>query len=589
MHASPPATKSPWSQASWLKLLHYKKNSWNAGWTSQIDDPGFFLSPLGKSDPQAEWEATQSAFLKNPSASCRFPARFLLLNQNSPAATSALKTCQDFQKFKSYLSAKSVSLIFSSYYLNNPSSAFGHTFLRFNQWSDPARQELLDHAVDFAANVDTQNAFIYGVKGIFGLFKGTFSLKPYFLQVRQYSAFQSRDLWSYRVKFTESEVDYLIAHLWEVGQSWIDYFYFDENCAYHILGVLEVVRPELNLTDELPAYVIPIDTIRVLKRHNLLDEPDYRPSVKTTLDHRLDGLSSTQLSKVSAWTDLEQKPLELVIPEDAPALDAALDYLNYLFPFEVQFADSPASKRKTQLGRMRASIGIPTPKLNIAVPRHEQPDRVHKTSILSLMSGSSELDKSFVTLRWRPVFHDFLDSSRGFPAYAEIEFFDTSLRWNIERKKFWLEDLTMFQVYSLSPWESLYRPLSWHLRVGAQTLTADLCPDCLAGTIEGGGGLSLRTLSLLLEGEGTLHPDLPGAWGYLAVGPTLILRIPDQGDWGLMLKGHYRYRFFVDQATRDHWGRLNIRYSISKDLSVIAEGGLRRMHPEGRMEVRFYF
>src|SRR5713101_4198354 len=42
----------------WHLLLHYRPNRLHSGYTSAIEDPQFFLSPLGKTDPQAELAAT---------------------------------------------------------------------------------------------------------------------------------------------------------------------------------------------------------------------------------------------------------------------------------------------------------------------------------------------------------------------------------------------------------------------------------------------------------------------------------------------------------------------------------------------------
>ncbi|MDH5296910.1 MAG: DUF4105 domain-containing protein, partial [Nitrospirota bacterium] len=41
----------------WHLLLHYRKD-FLRGYTSEVDDPGFFLSPNGKTDPEAELQAT---------------------------------------------------------------------------------------------------------------------------------------------------------------------------------------------------------------------------------------------------------------------------------------------------------------------------------------------------------------------------------------------------------------------------------------------------------------------------------------------------------------------------------------------------
>ena len=44
-------------EREWHLLLHYRADLFG-GYTSEQDDPGFFLSPEGKTDPQAELDAT---------------------------------------------------------------------------------------------------------------------------------------------------------------------------------------------------------------------------------------------------------------------------------------------------------------------------------------------------------------------------------------------------------------------------------------------------------------------------------------------------------------------------------------------------
>src|SRR4026208_255060 len=41
-------------QREWHVLLHYPKKLFGSGFTSMQDDPGFFMAPTGKTDPQAE-------------------------------------------------------------------------------------------------------------------------------------------------------------------------------------------------------------------------------------------------------------------------------------------------------------------------------------------------------------------------------------------------------------------------------------------------------------------------------------------------------------------------------------------------------
>ncbi|MEO7862245.1 MAG: hypothetical protein ABIU05_17805, partial [Nitrospirales bacterium] len=69
-------------EREWHLLLHYRKTLFG-GYTSEQDDPGCFLSPDGKTDPQAELDATLKQFFseelvgrsKQP-AQCAFIARY---------------------------------------------------------------------------------------------------------------------------------------------------------------------------------------------------------------------------------------------------------------------------------------------------------------------------------------------------------------------------------------------------------------------------------------------------------------------------------------------------------------------------------
>ena len=39
-------------------------------------------------------------------------------------------------------------------------------------------------------------------------------------------------------------------HAWELGNASFDYFFFKENCSYHLLALLDYADPTLHLTDE---------------------------------------------------------------------------------------------------------------------------------------------------------------------------------------------------------------------------------------------------------------------------------------------------------------------------------------------------
>src|SRR5205814_8251235 len=96
----------------------------------------------------------------------------------------------------------------------------------------------------FAAVADTSNAMLYALARPVGSCRGEFVARPYFYKVREYADFESRDLWEYELALDGRKLALLVAHLWELGQTWFDYYYATENCSYQILGALEAADPE---------------------------------------------------------------------------------------------------------------------------------------------------------------------------------------------------------------------------------------------------------------------------------------------------------------------------------------------------------
>ena len=106
-------------QRYWHLLLHYRPNVLD-GFTSQADDPDFFLAPNGKTNPQAELEATLQAFFLSEEfgdihqpAQCAFVARYHWLNTQLAFDPRRLprQPCKEFQLWVQELNPAGVSLI----------------------------------------------------------------------------------------------------------------------------------------------------------------------------------------------------------------------------------------------------------------------------------------------------------------------------------------------------------------------------------------------------------------------------------------------------------------------------------------------
>ena len=129
------------SEREWHLLLHYRKDLFG-GHTSEQDDPGFFMSPDGKTDPQAELDATLKQFFSKElvgrsrqPAQCAFIARYEWLRNQLRFDETRLPpmACERFERWFTDFEAQSITLIFPSAFLNNPASMFGHTLLRVDQ------------------------------------------------------------------------------------------------------------------------------------------------------------------------------------------------------------------------------------------------------------------------------------------------------------------------------------------------------------------------------------------------------------------------------------------------------------------------
>ncbi len=333
--------------AAWLGLGHWRPTLWG-GWKSEADGPAFFLAEEdGKHDPAAELEATIRAFFSRewvqtpdwlpaagraedpggeavegpgserrpvsaaiapwrvlPHPLCRFPARLAFLEDVLGIRQEELPqvVCPGLEEFRQAMSVTGVDLVFSSYYLNNPASAFGHTFLRIERAGSlvrGVRRDLLDFAIDFSADVDTRNSLAYVVKGLTGRFPGRFHRIPYYYKVREYSDYESRDIWEYQLALEKRQMDALVDHIWELGWTHFDYFYLDENCAYHILGAIDAVLPDLSLLEGLKSFVLPADTVKVLEAvDGLVTGVHYRPSLRTQFRARAAGMTRQEARAV---------------------------------------------------------------------------------------------------------------------------------------------------------------------------------------------------------------------------------------------------------------------------------------------------
>lgn len=621
---------------AWLRLLHYRPGG-AGGWKSDADGPSFFLAPNGKRNPDAELAATLEGLFWTSAPEgrvhpqCQFPARaaWLYKELRFDLTKMPLQQCDKLNDFLARVAPVSATLVFSSYYMNNPASAFGHTFLRLNKAPRGLRiskDELRDYAFNFAASVDTDNKVIYGVKGLLGGFHGDWTHQLYFYKVREYSEFESRDLWEYDLALSPEELAMLTAHLWELGGTWFDYYYLDENCSFQIVAAIEAVAPRLELTKYLGPFVIPADTLRaVMKNEGLVEGIYYRPSIRRQFETRAAGLTDDELELVHQLDENQQLPFppEMTPKKQAELIDAALDYVDLRDAEAIIFhTDRKVTERRQALLERRAQIRVQSPPLQIHAPEDKQPHRGHYSSRGGFGVGAEADEGTFFRYEARIAFHDLGDASAGYPELSHIEFAPIRIRHSVPLDHFMLEHAYLARIMSLTPMGRFDKSSSWHVRIGAATLRDGVCakspyqtPEekegrCLAGEVAGGTGLTVGFFNekLVLYGlaDAALHGSgaINGPWGIplrLSLAPHAGMRAKLTDRFTFLLDGSY---FFHGEEgdngsafkVRESWdatahGRfhLNERFAFDLEAHALSTDGRAPDGIEGAAMMLIYF
>jgi len=480
----------------WQRLGHYYPVGWGrSNWRSQVDDKAFFLSPQGAVDAYAELRATLNAFYDssenlNQHAVCRFPARWLWLSRQLalPAPPITPEQCPELKEWQGFIKPYSLTLVFASSYLNSPSSMFGHTFLRIDPANLKQSSDWLSQAVNFGAEYrPDDNSLIYAYRGIFGGYPGFFSVLSYQEKINEYNNIENRDLWEYQLNLSDDEVRMLAAHLWELKNIKFDYFFFDENCSYRLLELLEIARPSVELTDRFSWRAIPLDTVRVVQQAGMVSEVSYRPSKATELQFNVDLLNA------------EQQKLALDLAEANATIDAIQAYDKstqariLLLAYQQVRANQRKQTRKAEYAARSLALLQALHALGAAdqasVPRPAQPDSGHMTFLTALGLGRSN-GSQMADLRVRASYHDLADAPQGYLDGAAINLGDMHLRAR-EHEGWQLEALHLIDIRSHSPRNQFVSPLTWRINTGLERVFSE-DDSALAAQVHGGAGMTYR-------------------------------------------------------------------------------------------------
>ena len=574
-----PDTGNLHQHPAWLTLLHYQPDRFGDGYTGQADDDSFFLSDHGKTSPKAELEATLKAITQpgggDDHARCRFPARDRWLRQQLDLPQQPAD-CPAFREWAEELNTETVTLVFAASYLNSPSSMFGHTFLRL----DPPQEDeetnlILANTISYAADAAAHDSeILFAYKGIFGGYPGITSIQPYYEKIRLYSDIEHRDLWEYKLNLTQAEVDMMLAHTWEIRDRNFDYYFFDENCAYRLLALIDVARPGTNLLSEVSTHAIPSDTVRWVVDRGLVEDVYYRPSAATSVSHSIDSLPDDHQTLAAAIANgyvaadaPEVKALK--DKEQARVLDTTYDYVRYQSEADGWPREHAAPlshdllRQRSRIRGVAAQDGPPEPAI--------RDDQGHDTFRASI-SGGRMGERNFTELTLRPAYHDVLDPPAGYRGGAQLQFLRLDARLYTDNDELQVEQLTGVEIRSLSPRNQFFSPLSWQVGFGGRrtdTETDRVFTPYLEGGAGGSWQLTNGTQAFAIA-TADLEIDDDLRRGYDAA-PGADLGILHQNNQFSLLGGVKTKAWIVSSQHRQDQAYLEGNWHFGRDFSLFGK------------------
>ena len=564
----------------WLKLLHIPA----PGGESTGHGSGFFLAPNGAVDPKAELQAMLLAMDQPVSGHdehvrCRYPARVQWIEKElgQQQAFDHEVNCPAYAAWRQNNQIKSLSVIFATGYLGNPASYYGHTLLKFNLEGPEALSDLMSSTVNYGA-IETMgdDPLSYIFKGVFGGYDAGFSQADFYFHTATYGESELRDLWEYRLSLSRREVDYVVAHAWEILGKRYTYFFFRENCAYRMAELLEILDG-VEVNPKNRPYTLPQSIVANLGKRShqgqaMISEVIYHPSRQSRFyqHHRMLSdddaglfLRIVREGMVAQADALASRPLT----SQQQILDAIQDYYRFstLKPGRTQQDKPHPEYTRALLARYR----LPPGKVVPVVSRTTSPHLGREPSWIQAGISSQRDSTHAILLRIRPAYYDALDADVSHVANAHLSMGDIGIR--VARGRVRLHWMDFIAIDSVSPGISGLpgdRGEAWKLKAGLQPARHG-CTDCLVPRIEADVGYGRQLFSSVFLaayiGGGVQDKRHDAGRAFARVTVDAILR--KGAAFSMKLSSEQRIKIDAKQSTEQAY-LIEGRWALSKSSDI---------------------
>ncbi len=423
----------------WNNLLHYKGEF-------KVINNEFYLSDSKDRTPSKELKETISLLnsVKGKEVACNFPARYLYLkNEKLNIPSFELDECRELKSFVDNFKKDKVSIVFTSEYINSPSSAFGHIMLIFND--NNTSIDIAD-TIHFTSMIEpSDNAFKYTYKMATSQYNAYFIREPFFKKIYQYNTIEQRFMYIYDLDLNKQKILNLIYHIYELRKATFKYNFLHVNCSSEIISLLNLEDSHIK-TDSSLLYYLPIDGINSVKM-NITNITILTP-IYNKINFLISKMSKNELyefNKIIRTNILPNHKLPEIVKE------SLVYYSIYQFrKHHISFKNyDEVMKFKYKQTKFT----------------DEYIDPLEKTQPSNIGIGYYDSSKdSGVSINFRPLLLDKHDIQNNKLQEADISLLNTELLYINNELKLYKFDLLDISSYAVQ--NNFHTPLSWSIYSG---------------------------------------------------------------------------------------------------------------------------
>ena len=463
----------------------------------------------------------------------------------------------------------------------------GHVLLKLSGVSADGRPA--SHAVSFFTQIEGINVPRILFESLVTGKRGFYTLSPYREKELFYRQREQRNIWEYPLQLSADQKALMLLHLWELKSAQLTYYFHRYNCATMTRFLLALADPQVLNTPGL--WTTPLDLVRALQNSKLIGVVDALPS-----DRWLAEALSRQLPEafVAAAQDATRRET-LVEPAAGLSSDQAFLLLEFSSAWAAYSANvgelTPAAAASIATkARHRLESKFPDQRLDLT--HYKSPVRRPQDSQWRVGFQRNDGD-TLLQLGFLSASHRLEDSSRQSFSESALQLGDVTANLNPESGEVRLQEMQVYAMTSLTPFNTLTGGFTGRIRLGVETHYDSQLEKHTVANLSGAVGATLR-----VSQDTVVYGLAAGGLGY-AEGGAYPYGEPEVGliineIWGM--KSLVNARLIVNQLAQDdllrefNWTQtktVNNRY-----LLVMEYGELHGEHQVNRrvgLSIKRYF